>query len=137
MKSFEGKTLAEFNQAFDDTMGWVARFSSSYDDPIIDLALLRGCVIYTETARIPEGYRDKLELEGMKIRCEQCSKFESGIKGWGSCPYCQGDLRRNDEACDRFFKEWEYGDCWLKEGEEGVYGKIVNELRLESVRRGA
>ena len=137
MESFEGKTLAEFEEKFNESMQWVARFSASYDKPVVDLATLRGYVIYEETARIPEGYRDQLELEGLRVKCEQCKHFQPGRLGWGSCKYCQGDLRKADEACDRFFKEWENGECWLIEGEKGVYGKVVNECRLESIRHGA
>lgn len=136
MKSFEGDTLAEFTDNFNKGMEWVGRFSSEYKEPVIDIATLRGYVIYTETARLPENYRDRLELENITLTCGECKHFNHIKYHWGSCPYCKGDLRSNDEACDRLFDEWERnGDCWINEGDIDRYEQIVKTTNLDSVRR--
>lgn len=136
MKSFEGKTLDEFTDNFNRGMEWVARFSGEYDKPVVDIATLRAYVIFTEIARIPENYRDRLDLANMRVSCGQCKHFESTKYNWGVCPYCVGELRKNDECCDSFFKSWEDGECWLTEGEE-TYGEAIDKIDLMAVRKGA
>lgn len=136
MRSFEGDTLTEFTDNFNKGMEWVSRFSAEYKEPVIDIATLRGYVIYTETARLPENYRDRLELENITLTCGECKHFQHIKYHWGSCPYCKGDLRSNDEACDRLFDEWERnGDCWINEGDIDRYEQIVKTTNLESVRK--
>lgn len=135
MKCFEGSTMTEFTDNFNYSMEWVGRFSNNYKDPVVDLANLRGYVIYEEVARIPEGYRDCLDIHNLRVNCGQCTHFCSSGKGWGTCKNCKSDIRKNDEACDMFFKAWESGECWLI-GEEEKYEKAIHELRLEGVRNG-
>lgn len=136
MKSFEGQTLAEFTDNFNKGMEWVARWSAEYKDPVVDIATLRAYVIYEERVRLPENYKDRLELENVRLTCGECKHFQHIKYHWGCCPYCKGDLRSNDEACDRLFIEWEQnGDCWIKEGDVERYEQIVKTTSLDSVRR--
>ena len=135
MKSFEGDTLAEFTDNFNKGMEWVGRFSASYQDPVVDIATLRAYVIYEERVRLPENYRDRLELENITLTCGECKHFQHIKYHWGSCPFCKGDLRSNDEACDRLFDEWERnGDCWISEGDVDRYEQIVKTTNLDKVR---
>ena len=136
MKSFEGTTLDEFTDNFNRGMEWVARWSAQYKDPVIDITTLRGYVIYEERVRLPENYRDRLDLENIRLTCGNCKNFEHIKFSWGACPYCKGDLRANDEVCDRFYDEWEKNnDCWLTGGDVERYEQIVKVTNLESVRK--
>lgn len=136
MNSFEGATLKEFTDNFNKSMEWVSRFSGEYKEPVVDIANLRGYVIYTEVARIPENYRDMLDLACLRVSCGQCKHFNSTKYNWGECPYCRGELRKDDECCDTFFKHWEDDDCWLTEGEE-EYKDAIERIDLTAVRKGA
>ena len=136
MKSFEGATLAEFTDNFNRGMEWVARWSAEYKDPVVDIAALRGYVIYEERVRLPENYKDRLELEGVRLTCGECKHFEHIKYAWGCCPYCKGDLRKSDDVCDRFYEAWEKdGDLWITEGDTERLEQIVKTTDLESVRR--
>lgn len=127
MESFEGRTLKEFTDDFNRKMEMVAQASGYYSKLETDLSTLRGYVIYEDTARIPEGLRDRLELEGLRVTCGQCKFFNPTRYNWGGCKFCQGELRKADEACERFFREWERGDCWLREGEHKLYVDAIHE----------
>lgn len=135
MEIFEGSTLKELKESFNRQMEWVSRFADKEEERAIDLANLRGYVIYTESVRLPENYKDRLELENIKVTCGQCKHFNHIKYSWGECPYCKGDLRSNDEACARLFDEWERnGDCWITEGDIERMESIVKTTSLESVR---
>lgn len=136
MKGFEGGTLAEFVNDFNRKMEWVAKFASIEEERDIDLANLRGYVIYTEVVQIPENYRDRLDLANLRVSCGQCKHFNPTRYSWGECPYCKGDLRKADECCERFFNHWEEGDCWLTNGEE-EYEYAIKQIDLDAVRKGA
>ena len=136
MKGLEGKTLSEFVDDFNRKMEWVGRFADKEEERGIDLANLRGYVIYSESARIPENYRDRLELEHIRLTCGECKHFQHIKYSWGECPYCKGDLRSNDECCDRFYDEWEKnGECWITGGDLERYEQIVKTTDLDKVRR--
>ena len=136
MKGFEGTALDEFVEDFNRKMEWVSRFADKQEERQIDLANLRGFVIYTESARLPENYKDRLELENIRLTCGECKHFKHIKYHWGECPYCKGDLRSNDEACDRLFDEWERnGNCWINEGDVERYESIVKTTSLDSVRK--
>ena len=132
METIEAETLKEFSERFNSAMDWVSR-KTDKKEYVIDLAHREGYIVYEETIRIPEGYRDQLELHNMKVCCGQCEHFKTTKYSWGECPHCRGDLRKSDECCSKFFKAWEDGDCWLKEGEE-EYVKIIDELGCASLR---
>lgn len=136
MKSFEGATLKELEENFNQVMEWVASYQK-HSEPVVDLPNLRGFVTFEETVRIPEGMRDKLDLAGMRALCGDCKNFEPTKYGAGACKFCRGDLRKGDECCERFFKKWDAGECWLAEGKEEEYLEAVNELRLTSIRCSA
>ena len=127
MESFEGRTLKEFSDDFNRKMEMVAQSSGSYSKLETDLSTLRGYVIYEQTAKIPENLRDRLDLEGLRVFCGQCKYFNASRYNWGECKHTQGELRKNDEACERFFYEWEHGQCWLKDGEERIYVDAINK----------
>ena len=136
MKGFEGSTLSEFVEDFNSKMEWVSRFAEKEEERGIDLANLRGYVIYTEAARIPENYKDRLDLENVRLTCGQCKHFNRIKYSWGECPHCKGDIRVNDEACDRLFEEWERnGDCWINEGDLERYEQIVKTTDIGKVRQ--
>ena len=135
MEGFDAPSITELAFKFNSVMEWVAKNSSSHKEPVVDMQALRGYVIYEIVDRVPEGYRDQLELNGMKVTCGECEKFKPTKFSYGACDYCRGDLRKADDACDRFFKEWEAGDCWLKEG-EGAYGEAIHEFRCQSICYG-
>ena len=128
MESFEGSTLTELKSRFNSVLDYVCRVSTSHEHPIVDLQTLSGYILYETVDRIPEGYKDQLELHNQMVRCAECKKFEPSKYGAGYCPFVKGELRKADEACDRFFSAWEDGDCWLLEGGDR-YGKIINEFR--------
>lgn len=124
MQSFEGTTLKELEQNFNRTMEWISKAADNYQEPVVDIQTLRGYVIFTETARIPENIRDQLELAGETVTCGQCKKFERERYNNGTCPFCRGLLRTSDEACDKLIEAWAAGDCWLA----GREGDKLNEL---------
>ena len=134
MESFEGSTLSELKSRFNSVLDWVCRTSTSHEHPVIDLQTLSGYILYETVDRIPEGYRDQLDLHNKTVKCGQCEKFEPTRYNSGICAYCKGELRKADEVCDRFFDEWENGNCWLREGEEEMYGKIIDEFRCAFLR---
>lgn len=136
MEIFEGSTLKELKENFNKSMEWVSRFADKEEERKIDLTNLRGYVIYTESVRLPENYRDRLELEHIRLTCGNCKYFEHIKYNWGACPFCKGDLRSNDECCDRFYDEWEHnGECWAVEGDTERLERIVKTTDLEKVRK--
>ena len=137
MQSFEGETLKELETNFNRTMEWVARISSNYGEPVIDIHELRGYVIFTEVARIPENIRDQLELAGERVTCGQCVKFQAERYSNGTCEFCRGLLRKNDEACDRLFEAWAAGDCWLAGREEEKLNERIEKSGHPVLRCGA
>lgn len=137
MQSFEGQSMKELEAEFNRTMEWVSRSADKYSEPVVDINTLRGYVIFTEVVRIPENIRDQLELAGERVTCGQCSKFEPERYGNGSCPFCRGTLRKNDEACDRLFEAWAAGDCWLAGREEEKLNERIQESGHPVLRCGA
>lgn len=137
MQTFEGETLKDLEREFNRTMEWVARSSDKYEEPVVDIQALRGYVIFTEIVRVPESIRDQLELSGERVTCGQCSKFVPERYGNGTCEFCRGLLRKNDEACGKLFEAWAAGDCWLagREGEE--LNERINKLGRPVIRCGA
>lgn len=127
MLSFEGDTLLDFETKFNAAMERVGKMSGTHKEPVVDISTLRGYVIYEEVVKIPEGFKDKLDLANLRVTCGQCKHFQNTEYSWGKCEYCRGDLRMADEACEKFFKRWEQGDCWLIDGEEEQYDKTLNE----------
>lgn len=136
MQSFEGETLQDLERNFNRTMEWVARSASSYKDPVVDIQALRGYVIFEEVARIPESIRDQLELAGERVTCGECKQFQHEKYSNGTCEFCRGLLRKNDEACDRLFKAWADGDCWILGREEELNG-IIDKPGHPVIRCGA
>ena len=134
MQAFEASNLSEFADRFNSVLDWVGRTAVSYKEPVVDMNALRGYVMYETVERLAEGYRDALELNNQSVTCGQCKHFTPIRYSYGACPYCKGDLRKADEACEKMFKAWENGDCWLNEGEEEQYGKALDELRCTSIR---
>ena len=126
MLSFEGENLPEFEKRFNAAMEKVGKIGS-YKEPVVDISTLRGYVIYEEVIKVPEGIKDKLDLANMRVCCGQCKHFTSTEYSWGKCPFCRGDLRANDEPCDKFFRAWESGSCWLIKGEEEQYEEAINK----------
>lgn len=137
MESFEAETLSDFTAKFNAAMAWVCRVAEKYNEPVVNLEMLRGFVVYQIIECIPEGIQDILDLEHERICCSQCDYYEQTYKNNGHCRKgcCRGDLRAADEACGRFFKAWENGDCWLKE-EEG-YDDIEDKFRKTVLRKEA
>ena len=137
MQTCEGETLKDLEREFNRTMEWVARSSDKYEEPVVDIQALRGYVIFTEIVRVPESIRDQLELSGERVTCGQCSKFVPERYGNGTCEFCRGLLRKNDEACGKLFEAWAAGDCWLagREGEE--LNERINKLGRPVIRCGA
>ena len=137
MKSFEGSTIKELEENFNATMQWVAKWDK-HAEPVIDIQALRGYVIYEEVVKIPEDMRDRCDLAGLRVCCGECKHFEAINKyGVGECKFCKGQLRKGDECCERFFKQWELGNSYFIEGKEEEYSEIINESRLTSIRCGA
>lgn len=136
MQAFEGRTMKELEENFNRTMGWVSRAADNYQEPVVDIANLRGYVIFTEIARIPETIRDQLELAGETVTCGQCTKFQPGQYSNGACEFCRGTLRRNDEACDKLFKAWAGGDCWLAGKEEERLNERIHKSGYPVLRCG-
>ena len=128
MQSFEGETLKDLEREFNRTMEWVSKAADNYKEPVVDIATLRGYVIFEEVVRVPENIRDQLDLAGERVFCGQCTKFEHERYNNGTCPYCKGLLRTGDEACNNLFKAWAAGDCWIA----GREGERLNELIKES-----
>lgn len=137
MQSFEGETLKDLEQNFNRIMEWVGKTGASYQEPVVDIATLRGYVIYTEVARVPENIRDQLELAGEKVTCGQCAKFQPEKYGTGTCQFCRGGLRENDEACMNLFKAWAAGDCWLAGREEERLNDRIQQSGCPIIRCGA
>lgn len=131
MESFEAETLKDFTARFNTAMAWVGRVAEKYNEPVVNLEMLRGFVIYTVIERIPEGIQDILDLENERLSCAQCRHFERTYRNNGLCKKgcCRGELRAADEPCGRFFKSWENGECWLREGEG--YDYIEDRFRRE------
>lgn len=136
MRGFEGKDIKEFAENFNRSMEWVLDFSQKFDEPVVDLQNLRGYVIFRNTEKVAENYRDQLDLYNLRVTCGQCDKFRRTKYSWGECDYCNGELRMADECCDRFFTEWQNGECWLKKGEEKKYEEAINEFRSKSLCDG-
>lgn len=137
MQSFEGETLGEFEQNFNRTMAWVSNTAQGYKDPIVDIASLRGYVIYEEVVRVPENIRDQLDLAGERVTCGNCTKFVRERYNNGTCPFCRGILRTNDEACDKLFKAWSEGDCWLAGREEERLNELIEKSGHPVLRCGS
>lgn len=137
MQSFEGQTMKDLEREFNQKMEWVSRAASNYQDPVVDIQTLRGYVIFTETVRIPENLRDELELAGERISCGQCVKFQPERYSNGTCQFCRGLLRKNDEACDKLFEAWAAGDCWLAGREEEKLHERINKSGHPILRCGA
>lgn len=135
MESFEADCLQEFTAKFNASMAWVGRVADKYNDPVINLEMLRGFVVFTTVEKIPEGIRDILDLENERVSCSQCMHYEQTYKNNGECRKgcCRGALRANDEACGRFFKAWENGDCWLNEREG--YDYVEERYKKEKTLR--
>lgn len=126
MEGFSGQTVEEFADGFNSIMNLVAKGERLIEYKT-DLATLRGFATLEETIRIPETYKDRFDLVGVRINCWQCKHFTPSKYNCGTCAHCRGELRRNDEVCDRFFHEWESGNCWLADGEEEKYVHVINE----------
>lgn len=124
MQSFQGDTLKDLEREFNRTMEWVSKAADNYKEPVVDIATLRGYVIFEELVRVPENIRDQLDLAGERVTCGQCRKFERERYNNGTCEFCRGLLRTSDEACDKLFKAWQEGDCWLA----GREGERLNDL---------
>ena len=137
MQTFEGETLKELEANFNRTMEWISKTAGSYQEPVVDVANLRGYVIYTETARIPENIRDQLELAGERVTCGQCRKFQRERYSDGTCEFCRGLLRKNDEACAKLFEAWAAGDCWLAGREEERLNDRIEKSGHTVIRCGA
>ena len=137
MQSFEGETLKDLEREFNRTMEWVARSADNYQEPVVDIQALRGYVIFTEIARIPESIRDQLELAGERVTCGQCVKFQPEKYSNGTCEFCRGLLRRNDEACGKLFEAWAAGDCWLAGREEERLNDRIEKSGHPVLRCGA
>ena len=135
MRGFEGKTLQELVDDFNRGMEWVSRTSASMSEPVVDIEHLRAFVIYEQVDSVPESIRDVLDLAGLSATCGICKQFRSIGGKFGRCQFCKGgDLRQADEACERFFRAWEHGECWIVPGEEGDYVQAVDEYKRESLR---
>lgn len=137
MQSFEGETLGELEQNFNRTMEWVSNSASGYKEPVVDIATLRGYVIYEEVVRVPENIRDQLDLAGERVTCGNCTKFTAERYNNGTCPYCRGVLRANDEACNKLFEAWAAGDCWLAGREEERLNELIEKSGYPLLRCGA
>lgn len=137
MQSFEGRTMKELEESFNRTMGWVAKTADNYQEPVVDIANLRGYVIFTEVARIPESIRDQLDLAGERVTCGDCLRFRPEKYGNGSCEFCRGTLRRNDEACEKLFEAWAAGECWLSGKEEERLNDRIQKSGYTVLRCGA
>lgn len=136
MQIFEGETMKDLEQNFNRTMEWVSKTAEKYEQPVVDIAALRGYVIYTEYVRVPESIRDQLDLAGERVTCGQCSKFQPEKYGNGSCELCRGTLRRNDECCDKLFEAWAAGDCWLAGREEEKLNERIEKSGHPVLRCG-
>ena len=136
MRSFEGSTIRELEENFNRTMEWVATWHK-HSEPVVDIQTLRGYVIYEEMVRIPEDMRDRCDLAGLRVCCEDCKHFEHIKYGGGTCQFCKGNLRKGDECCQKFFKAWESGNSWFVEGKEEEYSAVIDEPGLTSIRCGA
>ena len=137
MQSFEGETLKELEQNFNRTMEWVGQTAASYQEPVVDIASLRGYVIFTETVKVPENIRDQLDLSGERVTCGQCVKFQPEKYGCGTCEFVRGNLRKGDEACMKLFKAWAEGDCWLAGREEERLNDRIQQSGRPLIRCGA
>lgn len=123
MAYFEAQDLPTFAFKFNDTMDWLAAKGYKHQEPVIKLDLLQGYVIYESVEKTPEGLRDLLFLQGKTICCNQCVQYNHG-----DCPFCRGKLRDTDEVCDKFYRFWEKGECWLRNGGE-EYEEAVKASR--------
>lgn len=134
MEVFEGMTLEGFKEDFNRKMDMLAMSDKKVGAPDIDISALRGCVLYEETWRQPESLRDHFDLANMRVTCGQCKEFRSTKYSWGECNYCRGDLRKADEPCERFWKEWERGNCFLEEKERETYYEVEDKFRRTRLR---
>lgn len=141
MIPLEGRTIREFSEDYDAKMEWIAGHTAKHEEPVISLDKLTGYVICEEIERIPEGFKDQLELMGQTVSCGQCKHFSATRYSRGTCPYVRPGkgvpfdcCREADEACDRFFKAWEAGEGWFKEGEEEKYAETIEQFRCPGLR---
>lgn len=134
MEAFEGMTLQGFKEDFNRKMDALAMAGKKTDKPQIDIVNLRGSVLYEEEWKEPESLRDHFDLANLRVTCGQCEKFRPTKYSWGECEYCRGDLRKADEPCERFWKEWERGNCFLSEEERENYGEIEGKYRRSRIR---
>ena len=135
MESFEASSLSELKEQFNSTMRWVSRTANSCEKPVVDLQSLRGYVIYETIERVPDCFKDELNIRGIKVCCPECKYYNPIDFKSGDCPYVvRGKLLSSDECCDRFFRAWESEVDWFKEGEKDKYGKAIKECGCKSLR---
>lgn len=134
MEAFSGATLSSFKEDFNRKMDALARKGIVVKEPVINFEAHEGYALYEETWREPESLRDHFDLSPLRVTCGQCKHFEPTKYSWGQCKFCKGELRKADEPCDTFWKEWERGNCFLSEEEREVYEEIESKYRRSRIR---
>ena len=92
--------------------------------PVADIKSGRLAIVsYTEDSFDPEDIGEALELEGLKISCQDCPLFTPIYKAdgtedrrikYGNCPECDfGRTFRNSRPCEKLFKMINSGEVKL------------------------
>lgn len=92
--------------------------------PVADIKSGRLAIVsYTEDSFDPEDIGEALELEGLKITCQDCPLFTPIYKAdgtedkrikYGNCPECDfGRTFRNSRPCEKLFRMINSGEVKL------------------------
>lgn len=92
--------------------------------PVADIKSGRLAIVsYTEDSFAPEDIGEALEIEGLKITCQDCPLFTPICKAdgtedrrikYGNCPECDfGRTFRNSPPCEKLFRMINSGEVKL------------------------